>query len=114
SQHSGIAAALAEAAADDETRRPRGGLEKPLWPRLRRVLKWSLLLAGVAGLVGATAIVVTIRRLEADLPSVQQLRAGYQPPQVTRILASDGTLLGNVFVERRTVVNVDAIPSHAK
>ncbi len=50
-----------------------------------------------------------LRRYERDLPSTAEL-AHYDPPQVTRILARDGTMLAELFVERRTVVGIEQIP----
>jgi penicillin-binding protein 1A len=35
----------------------------------------------------------------------------HRPPQVTRVLARDGTLIGEIFSERRTVVPVQEIPT---
>lgn len=72
-------------------------------------------LAGAIAFLGATvAVLLTIRHYEAQVPSVAQLRKGYAPPQVTRVLARDGTLLANIFTERRTVVSFDAVPGPAK
>ncbi len=65
-------------------------------------------------LLGAIAVFFVVRHYEANLPSVEQLKAGYDPPQVTRVLARDGTLLANLFTERRTVVPFSEIPSHVK
>lgn len=48
-----------------------------------------------------------------ELPSVSAL-IDYKPPQVTRIVARDGTVLGEMFTERRTVVPFEAIPSSMK
>jgi len=64
--------------------------------------------------LGALAVFFTVRHYEANLPSIEQLKAGYDPPQVTRVLARDGTLLANLFTERRTVVPFTDIPSHVK
>lgn len=64
--------------------------------------------------VAAVAIVLVIRHYEARVPSVEQLRAGYEPPQVTRVVARDGTLLANLFTERRTVISLSELPDHAK
>src|SRR6185295_18994805 len=36
------------------------------------------------------------------------------PPQVSRILAANGTLLGSEFLQRRTVVPFDAVPEVTK
>jgi penicillin-binding protein 1A len=71
---------------------------------------------GLLGLVLVSALTVfgVVRHYEAKLPSVEQLKRGYQPAQVTRVLARDGTLLGSVFTERRTVVSFKEVPSHVK
>lgn len=63
---------------------------------------------------GALSVWLVVRHYEARLPSVEQLKSGYQPEQVTRVLARDGTLLGSVFTERRTVVPFSVVPSHVK
>ena len=61
---------------------------------------------GPAGLVALAAIV---HRTAAKLPSITELR-NYRPPQITRILARDGTLLAELFTERRTLVSIKEIP----
>ncbi|HEY6557475.1 MAG TPA: PBP1A family penicillin-binding protein [Polyangiaceae bacterium] len=77
-------------------------------------MRWFLvsLVALVALAVGGVFLV--IRHYEAGLPSVTELRTGYRPPQVTRVLARDGTLLANLFRERRTVIALGEVPDHAK
>lgn len=74
-------------------------------------LLWASLLCGVLalGLVGFFVL-----RTASDLPSMEELSTGYAPPQVTRIFAADGTLLGSIYAERRTVVPLDKIPDHVK
>jgi penicillin-binding protein 1A len=42
-------------------------------------------------------------------PSVESLRS-YRPPEATRLYARDGSLLADLSVERRTVVDLDEIP----
>src|SRR5690606_12901343 len=90
------------------------------WPRERviRVAKMVLLRSTQVGLalalLGIIAVFFVVRHYEANLPSVEQLKAGYDPPQVTRVLARDGTVLANLFTERRTVVPFADIPSHVK
>lgn len=70
-------------------------------------------MAGSAVLVLAfTAIVVS--HYSEDLPSVEQLKSGYNPPQLTRIFARDGTVLADLFTERRTVVPFQEVPDNAK
>jgi penicillin-binding protein 1A len=89
----------------------------------RRTRFWSGVLAGLrlSGLLmllglggGALAVFFTVRHFERNLPSVVQLKRGYDPPQVTRVLARDGTVLANVFTERRTVIDFGSVPAHAK
>ncbi|HSC89280.1 MAG TPA: transglycosylase domain-containing protein, partial [Polyangiaceae bacterium] len=82
--------------------------------RWKRVVLWTGLGVLLLGLAGVGTAVVLVARLSKDLPSVEELRTGYQPPQVTRILARDGTLLGSVYSERRTVVPFSKIPDHVK
>ena len=76
----------------------------------KRVAQVALLLL----VLGALAVFLVIRHYEAGLPSVAELKAGYDPPQVTRVLARDGTLLANLFTERRTVIGITEIPDHVK
>ncbi len=89
------------------TRVPR----RSLW---RRLLFWFLILFGLLAIGVAFSVWLIVDHFEARLPKVEQLRNSYRPPQVTRILARDGTLLAEVFTERRTVVAFSVIPSHAK
>jgi penicillin-binding protein 1A len=60
--------------------------------------------------IGLWALVL---HYEAGLPNVADL-TDYRPPQVTRILARDGTVLAEVFTERRTVVPIASLPAHVK
>ncbi|WP_231511775.1 penicillin-binding protein 1A [Chondromyces apiculatus] len=76
---------------------------------LKRIMVALLLL----GAVGAAVVALGIKRFEADLPSTAELK-NYQPPQVTRILARDGAVIGELFTERRTVVRIALIPAHMK
>jgi len=83
-------------------------------PRRRWVWLQRAALAALAlALAAVIAVVLVLRHYEADLPSMSEL-SSYDPPQVTRVLARDGTVLGEVFLERRTVVPIDAIPSRMK
>lgn len=84
---------------------------------LRRITHFlkrlALAVMGLA-LIGAVSVFALVRYHEADLPSVQQLRAGYAPAQVTRVLARDGSLLASLFTERRTVVPLGEVSDVAK
>ena len=78
--------------------------------------RWTKRLAvvsGVLAVIGAIALWLVIRHYEADLPSVADLKT-YQAPQVTRVLARDGTVLAEAFTQRRTVVPLESLPAHVK
>jgi len=71
--------------------------------------------AGAAAVVGLLAVWLVIRHYEANLPAIADLKGNYNPPQVTRILARDGTtLLAEIFTERRTVIPIATLPAHVK
>jgi len=88
---------------------PKRSAGRIAWQWAQRIFVTLLLLSGFAMIAGALAL----RHYEAELPANEDLRK-YSPPQVTRILARDGTLLGEDYVERRTVVKLDDIPAHVK
>ncbi len=92
-------------------------LSKLSLPRLRLLgtkwLKRAAVAAGALAVAGGIAAIVVVRHFEAGLPGVSELRA-YQAPQVTRVLARDGTVLAEVFTQRRTVVPIASLPAHVK
>jgi penicillin-binding protein 1A len=69
---------------------------------------------GALLVLGSLGVVLVVQHYESNLPSVVELKTGYRPPQVTRVLAWDGTQLANLFTERRTVIPLSRIPAHAK
>jgi penicillin-binding protein 1A len=83
-------------------------------PKLVRALKIAAVISAVLGALSALAFFLVIQHYEADLPSVADLKGNYNPPQVTRVLARDGTLLAEIFTERRTVVPIATLPPHVK
>lgn len=83
------------------------------WRRILRWIKRILLFTLALLAAGVAAAALVIRHYEADLPSTAEIK-DYNPPQVTRILARDGTVLGELFVERRTLVPIEAIPVQMK
>jgi penicillin-binding protein 1A len=103
-----------ETTASPETKPAR----ETKWRRARRVAwKWTKrasLASAVVVLAATIAACVIVRRIEADLPSVADLKSHYTPSQVTRVLARDGTLLAELFTERRTVVSIHSLPAHVK
>lgn len=78
-----------------------------------RVLKWAGAVGGLLVVSVVLSVVLVVRHYQAGLPSVADLKS-YHPPEVTRVLARDGTVLASVFVERRTVVPFAEIPQHVK
>ena len=96
--------------------RPVAWLRDVWGGRLGTPRMWMLRLA-----TGALALAVALaagglsilRHYEDGLPDVASLRE-YQPPQVTRILARDGTLLSELFTQRRTIVSIGSLPAHVK
>src|SRR5689334_10998506 len=86
----------------------------PLKPSHVRALKISgIVVAGICA-IALVVVVVVVNRYSRDLPSVEQLKSGYNPPQLTRVLARDGTVLADLFTERRTVVPFAEVPDNAK
>jgi len=107
--------AASEKGERDEGRRrggtaPRRTLGALVWRWTRRALVAFVALT-VAGIV---AIFLVVRHYESGLPSVIDLRSSYRPPQTTRVLARDGTLLAELFTERRTVITFKDVPIHTR
>ncbi len=92
---------------------PQSGLQRVLsftWKWFKRTTVVALLL----GVAGAVAFWLYVRSIEAELPPVTDLRHTYKPPQVTRVLARDGSVLAELFTERRTLVAIETLPDHVK
>jgi penicillin-binding protein 1A len=78
--------------------------------RLRKIVKRTALVLLCFCLGGVAGLAAIFYYFSLGLPSIGPLLQGYDPPQTTRILAVDGTVLGELYVERRTVVSIDKIP----
>ncbi len=87
---------------------------RPTWPWALRWAKRLAIVAAVLLVAAVVAVVLVVRHFEAQLPSIADLKGNYRPPQVTRVLARDGTLLAEIFTERRTVVPISQVPAHVK
>lgn len=87
------------------------------WRKVKSfTLRWgkrALIAGSVLVVAGAIALWLVVRHYEAGLPSVTELEH-YTPPQVTRVLARDGTVLAELFTQRRTVVPIASLPPHVK
>ncbi len=67
-----------------------------------------IMAAGVAGIL-LIAFVAFFFYMLATLPKVDRL-ADYKPPIVSQVFGDDGSLVGEFYLERRTVVPVEKIP----
>jgi len=83
----------------------RGGRRIPL----RRWLGRLALGAFAAGVLACAAVLGLVARYAAELPSVEVMR-DYNPSLVTKVLAADGSVLGEFFVERRVILPLGRIP----
>jgi penicillin-binding protein 1A len=82
--------------------------------RLAARLVGGVFALGVVLLIaGAGAGYVAYHHFSADLPDVDGLR-NYQPPVMTRVFASDGSLVADFATERRIFVPFSAIPDVVK
>src|ERR1700760_4380494 len=63
----------------------------------------------VVFLVGIAATAGMIWHFSKDLPDYSQLK-DYEPPVMTRVHASDGSLLGEYARERRLSLPIQAVP----
>ena len=75
----------------------------------RVILRITLYGAAFAVLVGLALGWLFYREIALDLPSVEQL-AGYRPPVASQVFASDGTLIGEFYFEKRYLVPLEEIP----
>jgi len=99
-----------ETPADSKTTLSRGQRFRAFaWRWTKRLAVVSAVLA----VAGAIALWWMVRHYEAGLPGVADLKT-YQAPQVTRVLARDGTVLAELFTQRRTVVSIGSLPPHVK
>ncbi len=79
--------------------------------RTARYLKLLLILCGAGLTLGVMAIVAAFLYLKSELPTIRSV-ADYKPPRSTRVYSDDGELVGELFIERRTVVPIAEIPKH--
>src|SRR5690349_1631398 len=71
--------------------------------------KKILLLAAAGAGIAILALTAYVSYLLATLPKVDRL-ADYKPPIVSQVFGDDGSLVGEFYLERRRVVEVDKIP----
>src|SRR5690606_7612975 len=82
-------------------------------PRLRRILRWTLLTFAVLVLAGAVVAGVLYARISSGLPDVETLRdVELQEPMYVH--ASDGSLIAVFGEMRRHPVGIDEVPERFK
>ena len=86
---------------------------KNVWVRRLLIAAVSLCVFGaVAGVGGLFGVFWYYGR---DLEALdQEGLKNYKPPQVTRIYARDGELIGELFEQRRSVIRYEQVPSHVE
>ena len=88
------------------------GERRRRWIFAFKVLGFSALGCLLAAIVGVWLV---LEHYSENLPSIGDLKGNYNPPQMTRVMARDGsTLLAEIFTERRTVVPIATLPAHVK
>ncbi len=75
----------------------------------RNMGRTLLISGGVAAFIALLAFIGYFFYLLGTLPKVDRL-ADYRPPIVSQVFGEDGSLVGEFYLERRTVVPVDKIP----
>ncbi|HUS67419.1 MAG TPA: PBP1A family penicillin-binding protein [Kofleriaceae bacterium] len=89
----------------------RGGPPRSRKQKIFMVLKWG----AIAGLALSAIFAATIALLfwiwgsDSKLPNIAKL-SDYHPAQVSRVLASDGSVIGEIYTQRRTYVPYERIP----
>jgi len=74
-----------------------------------RLLRWLVVTSMFVGILGLCTLLGVYLYFASGLPDYRSLEE-YRPPQVSRILAADGSLLGEIYHQRRTLVHRDQIP----
>jgi penicillin-binding protein 1A len=77
---------------------------------IRRSLRNLVLFVIIALVVSASAVLAFIYwEITSNLPPIERL-AQYRPPVATQVLADDGTVVGEFYVEKRYLVPIEQIP----
>lgn len=79
-----------------------------------RIFIWILVCGGLFSIIfGSFAGLYFYNRLNRDLPKIEKM-SDYKPKAVSQILSDDGTLLAEIWDERRYPVALEDIPPHVK
>jgi len=78
--------------------------------RSLNVVRLFLLFALAGGLLGSAVLMGQFVYYGRDLPDIRQI-GDYRPPQISRVYAADGTVIGEFGQQKRTVVSLEEMPS---
>ncbi len=76
-----------------------------------RAFRWALAAAALLAVAGAAGAVAFYLAFVRDLPDLHTVE-DYRPPIASRVLDRNGEVIGEFFVERRTLASLDALPGH--
>ena len=82
-------------------------------PPFRRLLRWALLAAAAAALLGAIALAIVYHVVSSRLPDVQSLR-NVELQEPLYVHASDGRLMAVFGEARRYPVDIARVPVQVK
>jgi penicillin-binding protein 1A len=79
----------------------------------KRLAKTGLFLSLAGAAVGGMFAAGGYFYYSQDLPTIEALQA-YQPPTVTMVFDTNGQILGEIYEQRRYVVDLEEIPDHVQ
>ncbi len=106
------ASAVVANAPPEAVKRATAQSVNPRKKKLRRTLGIAALGLFGVGLTGCLVLAGLFAYYGRSLPDVHSLRTRWNPPQTTRVLARDGSVLAELFIERRTVVPLESLPEN--
>lgn len=74
-----------------------------------RLLRWFFVTSVFVVILGCCTLLGVYLYFASGLPDYRSLE-DYRPPQLSRILAADGSLLGEIYHQRRSLVQRDQVP----
>jgi penicillin-binding protein 1A len=80
---------------------------------MKTILKRLFWFLSIGAIVGALTFAAFVFYLTHDLPKLDRME-DYSPPQVTRVYDANNNVVAEFYIEKRTLVNVSALPSHVK
>jgi penicillin-binding protein 1A len=78
-------------------------------PRWKKVLRRTAIAAGCLLLLGLLALIGGYLYISREIPTFDSVR-DYHPFMASKVIAADGSVVGQFYRERRTVVKMDRIP----